>query len=296
MFDVLEKSPTKADIEAFLAHFRGHLLRRGRAVLGVTTDGSPLYPEPIVRVFGAVPHQICVFHVIKEITRALLRAVAKVRKQLAAKLPVLPRGAPANPAARRLAGRKARQEKRITELFDHRHLFVRRELTESERTTLRRITRGLPTLRPLREIMEEVYRLFDRRCRMETALKRLARLRRRAGRFKSLGRALQKLFSASLEKALTFLDESLLPSTSNAVERGNRRHRKMQKSVYRVRTRVNLVGRMALDLAREERQRRRGDVLATLHGERTQPLAPSTDRRTTPRTLDGQRRRSTRAA
>jgi hypothetical protein len=209
---------------------------------------------------------------------------------------VLPRGAPANPAARRLAGRKARQEQRIAELFDHRHLFVRRELTASERTTLRRITRGLPTLRPLREIMEEVYRLFDRRCRMETALKRLARLRRRAGRFKSLGRALQKLFSASLEKALTFLDERLLPSTSNAVERGNRRHRKMQKSVYRVRTRVNLVGRMALDLAREERQRRRGDVLATLHGERTQPLAPSTDRRTTPRTLDGKRRRSTRAA
>jgi hypothetical protein len=35
-------------------------------------------------VFGDVPHQICEFHVIKELTKAILRAVARVRKQLAA--------------------------------------------------------------------------------------------------------------------------------------------------------------------------------------------------------------------
>ena len=49
-----------------------------------------------------------------------------------------------------------------------------------------------------------------------------------------MGATLKKLFSPTLEKALTFLDDKLLPSTSNAVERGNRRYRKMQKSVYRV--------------------------------------------------------------
>ena len=47
---------------------------------------------------------------------------------------------------------------------------------------------------------------------------------------------LKKLFAPTLEKALTFLDNTLLPSTSNAVERGNRRYRKMQHNVYRVRT------------------------------------------------------------
>ena len=41
-------------------------------------------------------------------------------------------------------------------------------------------------------------------------------------------------FSPHLEKASAFLDDSLLPATSNAVERGNRRHRKMQKGVCRV--------------------------------------------------------------
>jgi hypothetical protein len=98
--------------------------------------------------------------------------------------------------------------------------------------TLRRITRGLPHLRTLRDI----YRLFDRRCRTDTALEKLAKLRRRVRRFKAVGKVLSKLQSPNLDKALTFLDDKLLPSTSNAVERGNRRHRKMQKAVYRVRT------------------------------------------------------------
>ena len=61
----------------------------------------------------------------------------------------------------------------------------------------------------------------------------------------------QKLESPNLEKALTFLDDSLLGSTSNAVERGNRRHRKMQKTVYRVRTQATIRGRIALDMFRE---------------------------------------------
>jgi len=51
-------------------------------------------------------------------------------------------------------------------------------------------------------------------------LKRLTtKLRKGVGRFKTIGKTLQKLFSPNLEKALTFLDDSLLSSTSNAVER-----------------------------------------------------------------------------
>jgi hypothetical protein len=88
----------------------------------------------------------------------------------------------------------------------------------------------LPQLRTLRDIMEEVYRLFDRRCRTDTALEKLAKLRRRVRRFKAVGKVLSKLQSHNLEKALRFLDDKLLPSTSNAVERGNGRHRKMQKT------------------------------------------------------------------
>ena len=42
-----------------------------------------------------------------------------------------------------------------------------------------------------------------------------------------------------------FLDERLMGATSNAVERGNRRYRKMQKTVYRVRTKKAIEGRFA---------------------------------------------------
>lgn len=42
----------------------------------------------------------------------------------------------------------------------------------------------------------------------------------------------KKLFTTGLEKVLVLLDEKLLGSDANAVERGNRRYRKMQKTVY----------------------------------------------------------------
>ncbi len=121
--------------------------------------------------------------------------------------------------------------------------------------------------------MDEAYRLFDRRCRSDTALEKLARLRRRVRRFQWIGKTLQKLFSPNLEKALTFLDDKLLPSTSNAVERGNRRHRKMQKTVYRVRTSSHISSRIALDMEREERAAQRDLTTQVLHRARSQAAA-----------------------
>ena len=84
-----------------------------------------------------------------------------------------------------------------------------------------------------------------------------------------MGKTLSKLYSPNLQKALTFLDDKLLPSTSNAVERGNRRHRKMQKSIYRVRTRRNMEARMALDLLREMQSAGRHRASKALHRARS---------------------------
>lgn len=272
-YEVLDHDPTHADIERFFGRFLSLLEERGLELEGITTDGSNLYPEPISRVFGDVRHQICEFHVVKEITQAVLRAVAKVRKELSATKPKLGRGRPSTCAARRAARRRKRIDEKVGELFEHRHLFVRHKLTSTERRKLHHITRGRPELRTLRDIMDDVYRLFDRRCRTETALAKLARLRRRVRRFKRFGKTLQKLFSPNLEKALTFLDDDHLPSTSNAVERGYRRHRKMQKTVYRVRTQTNIIGRIALDMQREERTAHRQQTTETLHATRARKAA-----------------------
>ena len=156
-YRVLDHSPKAAVITGFLKDFKKQLDARDLKVAGITTDGSPLYPKPPALVFNGVPHQICQFHIVKELTKSILHALAKVRKERKAKL--------------------------------------------------QRITRGLPPLRVLREIMDEVYGLFDRRCRSETALVKPARLRRRVKRFKDVGKTLTKLYSPNLEKALTFLDD-----------------------------------------------------------------------------------------
>jgi hypothetical protein len=274
VYEVLDDDPTHEDIIRFFQRFKKELDARKLTFKGITTDGSSLYPVPIARVFGDdMQHQVCEFHVIKELTRAVLRAVARVRKQLKTTMPNLGRGRPSK-STQKASQRKKRIEKKITDLFDNRHLFVKHHLTASEKRTLRRITRGLPHLRTLRDIMDEVYRLFDRRCRTDTALDKLARLRRRVRRFKHVGRVLNKLFSPNLDKALTFLDDSLLPSTPNAVERGFRRHRKMQKTVYRVRTRVQISRRIAVDMLRDARAHARTQTAQSLHNERNgYPLA-----------------------
>jgi hypothetical protein len=237
---------------------------RGLSLQGVTTDGSQLYPTPIAKVFGSVAHQVCQFHVIAELNKAVLKAVAKVRRQLKATLPKIGRGRP-SAANRKVTARKKHVEAKITDLFDHRHLFVQHHRTPTERKTLQRITRGQPELRVLRQIVDEIYRLFDRRCRTDTALAKLARLRHRVRRFKALGQTLKKLFSPTLGKALTFLDNSLLPATSNAVERGNRRHRKMQKTIYRVRTGSHMAQRIAVDMLRDAQAQGRVQTTQMLH-------------------------------
>jgi hypothetical protein len=267
IYEVLDHNPTEEDIATFFRRFREALKARGLSLKGITTDGSPLYPTPIAQVFGAVPHQVCQFHVIAEINKAVLKAVATVRRQLKATLPKFGRGRP-SAGNRKLAARKKRIERKIADLFDHRHLFVQHHLTPTERRMFQRITRGQGQLRTLRQIVEEVYRLFDRRCRTDTALGKLAKLRRRVGRFKAIGQTLKKLFSPTLDKALVFLDDSMLPATSNAVERGNRRHRKMQKTIYRVRTGQHIRQRIAVDMLREAQAPSRLLTTQTLHNAR----------------------------
>jgi hypothetical protein len=265
LYDVLDHDPTHDDIRAFLGRLKKALAARDLTLCGVTTDGSALSPAPLREVFGEVPHQICTFHMVAEVVKAVLGAVASARKGLAAQQPKLRRGRPSTPAAKQAARTKKRLAAQRADLFTHRYLFVQRHLDKTERKTLWRVSRGLPQLQALRAIMEQVYTLFDRRCRTPTALDKLAKLRRRLQRFKQLGETLKKLFSPTLEKALTFLDDKLLPSTSNAVERGNRRYRKMQKQVYRVRTQAQIRARLALDMWREAQAEGRQQTLAALH-------------------------------
>lgn len=272
LYEVLDHDPTHKDIRRFLRRLEAAIVARAGQVCGTTTDGSALYPEPLAEVFPGLPHQVCEFHILKELTKVVLRLVARLRKRLAEEKPKLPRGRPPSDQESQRKARQAKKiERQVAELFKHRHLFVRHHLSPAQRRQLQQLCRGQQQLRVVRQIMDEVYRLFDRRCRTDTALAKLARLRQKVKRYRSLGRSLDKLKSPNLEKALTFLDESLLGATSNAVERSNRRVRKMQKTVYRIRTKESLRGRLALDLQRDEQSPGRQATTHSLHEAREHP-------------------------
>src|SRR5712691_4787019 len=201
LYEVLDHDPNHDDITALLLRLKAALEERALTLQGITTDGSALYPEPIREVFREVPHQLCTFHVLKDLTRGVLRAVALERAHLAKSKPKLKRGRPSSTdkAARRFARKSKAIQQKISDLFEHRFLFVKRHLTASERKRFMCITRGLPQLRALREIMDHIYALFDRRCRTQTALGKLRKLRHWVQRFTWIGDTVKKLFSPALD-------------------------------------------------------------------------------------------------
>ena len=158
LYQGLDHAPNHDEIKAFLGRLKEALDARDLALKGITTDGSALSPEPIRTVFGEVAHQICTFHVLKELTQGILSAVAAERNRLAKSKPKLKRGRPASKdkVARRLARQSKQIQEKIRGLFQDRFLFVKRRLKPSERKRLVHITRGLPQLRKLREIMEHI--------------------------------------------------------------------------------------------------------------------------------------------
>jgi hypothetical protein len=153
---VLEHAPDHDDIRALLRRLPTALTARDLTLEGLTTDGSALSPEPLAEVFGGVPQQLCEFPMVADVVKAVLGAVASARKSVAAQRPQLPKGRPSPTAAKKAARKKQRLAQKSAAWCTHRPLFVMQHLSQSERKRLWHITRGLPQLRKVREIMEQV--------------------------------------------------------------------------------------------------------------------------------------------
>jgi hypothetical protein len=212
-----------------------------------------------------VPHQSCELHLVAEGAKAVWGAGASARKALAAHQPKLGTGRPSTPAAKQAARTKKRRAAHSAALVASRHLCVQCPRNKTARKPLWRVSRGFPQLQARRAIMEPVDAVFERRWRPQSALAPLAKGRRRVQRFTSRGDTRKKLFAPPVDTALTFLDDKLRPSTSKAVERGNRRYRHMPKQVSRVRTQAQISARLALDMWREAQAEGRQQTLASLH-------------------------------
>jgi hypothetical protein len=146
LYAVLDHDPTHPDLTPFVGRLKTALTERDLVLQGITPEGSPLYPEPIRTVLGDVAHQLCTFHVLKELTQGLLRAVVAARRRLAHAKPRLKRGRPSSKGktARRLARKSKQIQEKISAWFQGRFLFVKRRRKPREPRHLRFITRGLP--------------------------------------------------------------------------------------------------------------------------------------------------------
>ena len=131
--EVLDHDPTHDDIEALLGRVQTAVDERDLARKGITPDGSARSPEPIRTVCGAVPHQRCPFHVIKERPQGVLQAVATARDRVATSTPTVKRGRPSSTdkAARRVARTNTSMHQNISDVCQDRCVCVKRRLPRS---------------------------------------------------------------------------------------------------------------------------------------------------------------------
>ena len=132
----------------------------------VITDDSNLYPAVLAELWPEADHQLCVFHIIKNINKLILDAVRRLRTAMSRR---------GKRGRKKKRGRKTKTAKAAAKrrgptvkekanfVFKHRHLIVKRRenLSESDRDNLSRMLEYLPELSTLRRFADRIYWLFD---------------------------------------------------------------------------------------------------------------------------------------
>jgi hypothetical protein len=223
----------------------------------VVTDGSNLYPAVLAELWPGADHQLCVFHVIKDINKLILDAVRRMRTAMnrrgkaGRKKKRGRKGAKSKAAAAR-RGMPVKEKAHF--VFKHRHLIVKRRenLTEGERDDLTRMLEYLPELATLRRFADRIYWLFDTPKDFHQAgCRRAAVVRDPAFRaVPELVKAMEQIDAAKFSKLMAYLNDpvSRRVRTNNHVERTNRMFRFLEKVRYKWRRRRTLVRFVVLTL------------------------------------------------
>jgi hypothetical protein len=246
-----------ANDQGHMRRFLQNLKNWGLAPKVVVTDGSNLYPAVLGDLWSDADHQLCVFHVIKDINKLVLDAVRRLRSAMSR------RGKAGRKKKRGRKGAKskaaaARRGMTLKEkahfVFKHRYLIVKRreKLTETERDDLTRMLEYLPELATLRRFADRVYWLFDTPKDWHQASCRRAALVRDA-EFQAvpeLVKALKQLDAEKFPKLMAYLANPVSGRvrTNNHVERTNRMFRLLEKVRYKWRRRRTLVRFVVLTL------------------------------------------------
>jgi hypothetical protein len=245
----------QAHLRRFLLMLKGH----GFLPEVVVSDGSNLYPAVLAEVWPHAAHQLCVFHVLQDVTDKVLGAVRRLRRACQRRGKAgrrRKRGRPKKGTKKRAGDRGPTAKQKAAFVFKHRHLVVKRaeSLSLQEREDLERMFGYLPELRALWKFSQEIYKVWDTEQGRKTARWRWARLRNNPEyqAVPELAEALEGLGKGKLEKTLAFLGRPAgeRQKTNNHVERMNRRLRFDEKTRYKWRRRKSIVRWVLLRISR----------------------------------------------
>jgi transposase-like protein len=246
----------RANDQDHMRRFLQNLKTWGLEPKTVITDGSNLYPAVLAELWSEADHQLCVFHIIKEINKLVLDAVRRLpaamsrRGRAGRKKKRHRKGAKSKTAARR--GLTVKEKSSF--VFKHRHSIVKRRenLTESERDDLVRMQEYLPALLTLRQFADRISWLFDTpKDYHQASCRRAAVVRDPAFQaVPELVKALERLSDDKFPKIMAYLNNpvSQRVRTNNHVERTNRTIRMLEKVRYKWRRRKTRVRFVVLRL------------------------------------------------
>jgi hypothetical protein len=240
-----------------MRRFLGNLKNWGLVPRTVITDGSNLYPAVLAELWPDADHQLCAFHILKEINKLILDAVRRLRTGMARRGRAGRKKRPGRKGAKRRAAAARRGltlKEKSAFVFKHRHLIVKRreKLDESERDELARMVEYLPELATLRHFADRIYWLFDAAKDYHQASCRRAAIVRDAAflAVPELVKALEQVSDEKFPRIMAYLRGPVgrRVRTNNHVERTNRMVRLLEKVRYKWRRRKTLVRFVVLRL------------------------------------------------
>jgi len=235
-----------ANDQEHMARFLRNLANWGLRPEVVVSDGSNLYPELLAEIWPNAKHQLCLFHLLRDVLDKILEAVRRLRQAKARRGRAgrpRRRGRPSKRQATRRRQRGPTAKEKAAFVWKRRFLIVKKtaKLTRAERQDLEQLFAYLPQLRPLWSFSQDIYRLLD-----DSQTLRVARWRHTWLRYepkyqgvRELVEALDLLAEPKLAKAMAFVQQPAGSQvrTNNHVERMNRRLRFAEKVRYRWRKR-----------------------------------------------------------
>jgi hypothetical protein len=246
-----------ANDQDHMRRFLGNLKTWGLTPRVVITDDSNLYPAVLAELWPEAEHQLCVFHIIKNINKLILDAVRRLRTAMSrrGKAGRHKKRGRKSKKAKAAAGRRGPTVKEKAHfVFKHRYLIVKRRenLTESECGDLTRMLEYLPELGMLRRFADKIYWLFDTPKDFHQASCRRAVIVRDPAfqTIPELVKAMEQLDEEKFPKLMAYLNSpvSQRARTNNHVERTNRMIRFFEKVRYKWRRRRTLVRFVVLKL------------------------------------------------